>query len=154
MSSNGTMHTPIPRSKKEAPPHNGKVEHYWDTNSFSWFGEEAAVSKGGKQPYININTGGRITISNEAANLSEIIAGEKVKIGINKHFIAIRKLDTGIIVRPIKSRNSKAVYIIAKKVTKEILALGWELPCRAPCTLDEKNQMLVAKKPKPEGQDE
>jgi bifunctional DNA-binding transcriptional regulator/antitoxin component of YhaV-PrlF toxin-antitoxin module len=143
MSRSIVSRSPVPKDLRTAGP-CGKVEYYWDLNSFSWYGEETVKRK---DPFLSVNTQGRITISDEAAKLMEINPSDTVKIGVNKYFLAVRKLDSGLAVKPVKAKKSKAVFIIARKIAQEILNNGWTLPCKVPCVLDEKNKMLVAKKP-------
>jgi len=133
---------PYPHDLRDDGP-SGEVTRYWDLGAFSWHGTNSA--RGGSQtPFVYIAEN-YIRLSQEAVRLAEFRVGDRIAIGINNTFLALRKDQAGLIAR--SSGKSEALLIAATKIIKAIKDAGWPLPCRAYCTLDKKNNMLVARNP-------
>jgi len=135
-----------PRDLREAGP-SGEVSTHWQPEAFTWYGEEARVKGNGNDPFVYVGKS-HLRVSSAAALEAGMKAGDRVQIGINKQFLAIRKSETGI---PAKSDRGKAsthgLLISASKLIRKLADDGWPVPCRVACVFDQKSGMLVARKP-------
>jgi hypothetical protein len=68
------------------------------------------------------------------------------KVGINNHYLAIRKADDGIISK-VETNSPKSAIINSKSLINKLIEAGWPVPSRLFCQVDSKNNMLVVKKP-------
>lgn len=144
-SSSKVFRSPIPKDLREAGP-SGEIETYWQPEAFTWYGAEVSKSKNGRIPYIFYTDKGLFRISSKAAVMADLKPGDGIKVGINKAYLAIAKDAMGIPTRG-EAGKTKAIQFTSKEMAKLLIENGW--PCRIHliCTLDEKNNMLVAKKP-------
>lgn len=134
----------VPRDLRTAAP-PGDVVKYWELEAFTWYGEDSRRSGGKDEAFIRLQQN-RIRVSHAAAVMAGIERGDRVKVGVNGAFMAIRKDSEGI---PTKGDHpsTKAVYIPLGRLGKELQAAGWPVPVRLFCNWDERNGMLVVKKP-------
>lgn len=142
-SSSKVFRSPIPKDLREAGP-SGKTETYWQPEAFTWYGAE--VSKSKRKPYILYTEKGLFRISSKAAVMADLKPGDGIKIGINKAYLAIVKDVMGIPTRG-EAGKTKAIQFTSKEMAKLLIEKGWPYNTHLICTLDEKNNMLVAKKP-------
>ncbi|GAB6173299.1 MAG: hypothetical protein QMC95_06435 [Desulfitobacteriaceae bacterium] len=137
--------SPVPRDLRSAAP-SGAVETHWQKDAFSWYGNESRKKGSGIEMYIRV-TKTQIRISHTAASAAGIEPGDKVKVGINKAYVAIINDTDGFITQGEKGKTTKAVHFNAVAVVKQIKEHGFPVPSRIACVWDEKSGMLVAKKP-------
>jgi hypothetical protein len=135
----------IPKDLREDGP-AGKIETYWQPEAFTWYGAEISQNKSGRIPYIIYNDKGLFRISNKAALLADLKPGDGLKIGVNNAYLAIIKDVTGIPARG-DAGKTKAIQFTSKEMARLLTEKGWPSRRHLICTLDEKNNMLVAKKP-------
>jgi hypothetical protein len=81
------------REREEAAKPAGEVRTYFDPQWFTWF--KPGGAKGGA--YISI-TDKNVFISAEARRLAGLEAGDRVLIGFNNKFVAVRKAADGFLL--------------------------------------------------------
>jgi len=135
--------SPVPRDLRTAGPAS-VVTTYWDSQAFSWYGPDPKKAKPKDEMFIHISKT-QIRISQTATVLTGIQHGDRVMIGINSTFIALKKDDGGIEAK-VRVGKSQAVTLSASKIIKKLAADGMSIPCRLACVLDAKSNLLVARR--------
>ena len=132
----------FPRDLRSAGP-AGEVTTYWEPEAFTWYGWEIQ----GRRNRLSISISkGYIRISGGAAAAAGIEPGDRLAVGINSKFLAVRKGENGIPTR-LEKKDSRTVLLVARKMVRILAAAGWPVPCSLPCSWDERSGMLVARKP-------
>lgn len=115
---------------------SSEVERYWDTNAFVWNSGSL---------FIKITQ--RIRISSAAVIVSGFKPGDKVMLGRNSSYLAIRKTEESIFTLRKENNGSRSLYVNAPEFIENLKAEEWDLTDRLPVVWDKRNEMLVAKKP-------
>lgn len=145
MSKDGIVRrNPVPMDLRNAGP-SGAMETHWQPEAFAWYGNEVKRASG-TDPYIRIGKTS-ITISNQAVIQADFALGDRLQIGINKGFLAIKKDESGLPAAG-EPKKTKTLHINAKGLIKKIANEGYPVPCRLSCQWDTRSQMLVGKWPK------
>ncbi|MDI6908084.1 MAG: hypothetical protein QMC81_11450 [Thermoanaerobacterales bacterium] len=135
-----------PRDLRDAGP-AGEVKTTWQPEAFTWYGEEARAKGGGNTLFIYIGKS-QMRVSSAAALAAGMKAGDRVQIGVNKQFLALKKSGTGVPANSDRGKTSThGLLISATQLIRKLAGDGWPVPCRALCVFDEQNAMLVARKP-------
>lgn len=141
-----THRSGYPRDLRTDGP-SGEVEVYWQPEAFTWYGMEARMKGSIHDAFIYIGKS-YFRISKAAVKEAGIEIGDRVEIGINKQFLAIKKSEKGIPVRSDRGNSpSRGLLIGARKLTQRLMDDGWPVPCRVACVYDKRSDMLVARKP-------
>ncbi len=132
----------FPRDLRDAGP-AGEVTKYWEPGAFTWYGQEVQGRRNG----FHISISKRyVRISGGAAAAAGIEPGDRLAVGINSKFLAVRKGENGIPTR-LEKKDSRTVLLLAREMVRILVAAGWPVPCSLPCSWDGKSGMLVARKP-------
>lgn len=126
----------------------GEVKTTWQPEAFTWYGEDVRTRGSRNEAFIYINPS-ILRISSTAARDAGLEGGDRVQIGVNKKFLAVKKSATGWKVWSERGKATSAVSLAAKRLINKISADGWPVPCRVSCVFDGESGMLVAKKPAP-----
>ncbi|GAB6170761.1 hypothetical protein JCM15765_02390 [Paradesulfitobacterium aromaticivorans] len=136
--------SPVPKDLRATGP-SSEVTTYWQEAAFEWYGEEVRGRGTKNEMFVQISKT-RLRISHTAAASAGIEPGDSVKIGINKAYLAIKKEPEGFVAKDEKNKSTKAVYVSATAIVRELIKQGTPIPCRVSCVWDAKSGMLVAKK--------
>lgn len=133
-----------PLDLRDAGPAS-EVVQYWQPEAFTWYGREARGPAVHKELFITVRKG-LVRISNGAVAAAGFAPGDRLELGFNSEYLAVRRGEGGIPARAEKAA-SKALCLGASRFVEAIAAAGWPVPCRAACVYDERSGMLVARKP-------
>lgn len=126
-------------------PGAGKVVTYWQPEAFTWYGDNDRRCCSGKQAIVSIQQRGIVRLTVAAVRVLAVEEGTGLSIGVNKAFLAVRKEEAGFTW--YFDKKSGAVNICSKPLVNAFKEEGWPVPCRIPLVYDEKNGMLVGRKP-------
>jgi hypothetical protein len=120
------------------PP--GEVKTSWQPEAFTW---SKAILGNKQASFLKVNKA-NMKISPVAAMAADIQETDRLQIGVNKTFIAVRKDPLGF---KVKSGSGKSFCFQAAGTIKKLISEGYPIPCVLECQWDESSQMLVARWP-------
>lgn len=141
------------KAKKSGWPHGlaeegpaGEVKTSWQPEAFTWYGDEVRRIGNREEAFIYINKR-EFRVSQAAAKAAAMRPRDRVQIGFNATFLALRQDEKGIPSRPDAGKATTAIYLSATALIRKLEGEGWPMPVRLPCVWDEESGMLVARKP-------
>lgn len=130
----------------------GEVERYWLPDSFTWYTPRDRESFHGT-PHVRL-TRTTLRISSAALDLTGWSGGDRVQIGVNGRYLAIRRVEPGppfpgLPLRDEKKnkKDSRAVHVACMNLVHWLEERGFCRLERLPVTYDRRHDMLVAERP-------
>jgi hypothetical protein len=129
----------------------GEVERYWLPDSFTWYtpsGREGFY----QTPYVRCDRSS-LRISSAATHVAGWRDGDRVQVGVNGRYLAVRRAESGLQLRREKKdqKESRALVVMCTGLVRWLEQRGFRRLERLPVVYDARSDMLVAERPEEVG---
>jgi hypothetical protein len=133
----------LPADLREAGP-AGSVVRYWQPEAFTWYGREE--TRRSRAAFVRLVADkGQVCLSREAGRLAGFAPGDRLEVGVNGKFLAVRQSQKGL--KATRQSRGGGLQVISRHLVEQLVASGWPDKERLPVVWDDKSGMLVAAKP-------